>query len=107
MYASRQQLTDLISEFQATGQMPEELVTILDRIITGVAGRYGFNSDLEDRKQEFYLLVLRKKDNIRAEGAVFNYLSTMAMNVLRARQKQRPVTVTDFEFVAERAMAEK
>lgn len=105
MYATRLQLAELVKQFQATGQMSPDLVTILDKIITGVAGRHGLKADLEDKRQEYYLLVLRKKDNIKTEGNVFSYLTTCAVNCLRARQRQRPVTVDDFEFVAESCVA--
>ena len=101
VYTTRQELTDLVQEFQATGQMPEALVTILDKIISGVASRYGFWHDLEDRKQEFQLLVLKKVNNIKTTGNVFNYLTTCALNVLRAKDKRRPTTFTDAELEAE------
>ncbi|MBX9677430.1 MAG: hypothetical protein K2X38_01615 [Gemmataceae bacterium] len=82
MYATKPQLAALIRQFQATGQMPEELVAILDKIVTGVAGRFRWWTDLEDRRQEYFLLVMRKFRNIDPEGNVFGYLTRVALNCL-------------------------
>ena len=89
MYATKPQLAGLIREYQTAGRMPEELVAILDKIITGVAYRYRYYQDIEDRRQEYFLLVLRKFENIDPNGNVFGYLTRVAMNCLHLQHRGR------------------
>jgi DNA-directed RNA polymerase specialized sigma24 family protein len=94
MYAERLQLKQLIEQLQTTGRMPDELVTILDKIITGIAQRYKY-SDLDDKKQEFFIKVINKVNNIKLEGNIFNYLTTVARNTLRQKERKRPLLLED------------
>jgi hypothetical protein len=70
--------------------MPDDLVTILDKIVTGVASRYGYWDELDDRRQDFFLLVMRK-----TEGNVFSYLTTVAVNCLRQSSRRKPLVLID------------
>lgn len=88
-------MSRLVREFQTTGRMPDDLVTILDKIVTGVASRYGYWDELDDRRQDFFLLVMRKKDNIKTEGNVFSYLTTVAVNCLRQSSRRKPLVLID------------
>jgi DNA-directed RNA polymerase specialized sigma24 family protein len=88
MYATKPQLVALVKDYQTTGRMPEELVTILDKIITGVAGRFRYwGDDMDDRRQEYFLLVMRKFRNIDTEKNIFSYLTRCAMNVLHLHHR--------------------
>lgn len=97
MYATKPQLAALIRQFQTTGRMPDELVSILDKIVTGVAGRFRLWADIEDKRQEYFLLVMRKAKNIDPDGNVFGYLTTVAANCLRARRRRAWQLFTDVE----------
>lgn len=95
MYVQPEELKRLIGRFQGEGQLSPELVKVLDRIITGLAGRYGYSTDLDDKRQEFFLKVMEKRDAIRQDRNVFGYLTAIAVNILRRRPRKFPLLETD------------
>lgn len=98
MYTSEKEMKQLIRELKKTGIMSERLMVVLQTMVIGINKRYKLWSvtpeDIEDFCQEIIVLVLSKRHMIRLSGSVFNYVTTMCVNlVLRnvrdsERQKQ-------------------
>lgn len=83
MYVRKQKLVSLLADLKAKGEPSRELLTVLEKIITGLAYRYKFVVDIEDAVQEYHILVYRKRNNIDLSQNLFNYLTTLAMNLLK------------------------
>ena len=83
MYISRIRLKQLVEDMQLRGKMSDELATILTKIISGLAARQRFECDLDDRINDFLILVFEKINKLDASQNIFSYLTTMAYNVLR------------------------
>ena len=62
----------------------EELMAMFDILISNIIGSFNFNVDVDDAKQECFLLILKtlKKFN-RSEGSAFNYFTTIIINNLK------------------------
>ena len=83
MYISKIRLRELVEDMQSSGKMSDELAEILTKIISGLAARQRFECDLQDRVNDFLILVYEKIYKLDASQNIFSYLTTMAYNVLR------------------------
>ena len=62
----------------------EELFSMFDLLIHNIITSYGFTIDLDDAKQECFVLILKTLDKFKPEnGKAFNYFTTIIMNNLR------------------------
>lgn len=95
-YVSNHDLTVMTGDLQASGQMPDELVTALTRIMAGVVRRYQAD-DGDDLIQEFILLVLTKYQKVDLTRNVFAYYTTSAINLVRQRRRRRSPQSVELE----------
>tara|TARA_Y100000310_G_C20054327_1_gene522043 strand:- start:78 stop:416 length:339 start_codon:yes stop_codon:yes gene_type:complete len=59
----------------------DELIQMLDILITNILDSFNFRVDLEDAKQECFLLVLKTLKNFTPDkGSAFNYFTTVIVN---------------------------
>ena len=62
----------------------EELVSMLDVLISNILASFNFAVDLDDAKQECYLLIFKTLGNFNKDnGSAFNYFTTVIVNNLR------------------------
>ena len=59
----------------------DELIEMFDILITNILDSFNFKVDLEDAKQECFLLVLKTLKNFTPDkGSAFNYFTTVIVN---------------------------
>ena len=59
----------------------DELIQLFDILITNILDSFNFKVDLEDAKQECFLLVLKTLKNFTPDkGSAFNYFTTVIVN---------------------------
>lgn len=59
----------------------DELIKLFDTLITNILEGFNFQIDLEDAKQECFLLVLKTLKNFSPDkGSAFNYFTTVIIN---------------------------
>jgi len=84
-YIDNDRFEELILLYQETPEDYEkELFSLFDLLIHNIINAYGFTVDIEDAKQECFLLILRTLSKFKPEnGKAFNYFTTIIMNNLR------------------------
>jgi DNA-directed RNA polymerase specialized sigma subunit len=59
----------------------DELIKLFDTLITNILEGFNFQIELEDAKQECFLLVLKTLKNFSPDkGSAFNYFTTVILN---------------------------
>ena len=59
----------------------EELIQLFDILISNILDSFNFKVDIEDAKQECFLLVLKTLKNFTPDkGSAFNYFTTVIVN---------------------------
>tara|TARA_R110000744_G_scaffold30936_9_gene73086 strand:- start:1686 stop:2018 length:333 start_codon:yes stop_codon:yes gene_type:complete len=59
----------------------DELIKLFDILITNILEGFNFKIELEDAKQECFVLVLKTLKNFSPEkGSAFNYFTTVILN---------------------------
>tara|TARA_Y100000296_G_scaffold77741_1_gene99629 strand:+ start:433 stop:777 length:345 start_codon:yes stop_codon:yes gene_type:complete len=62
----------------------DELMPMFDKLIENIMLSFKFNVDLEDAKQECFLLILKTLKNFNPnQGSAFNYFTTIVVNNLK------------------------
>lgn len=62
----------------------EELVELLDILITNILMSFKFKVDFDDAKQECFMLVFKTLKNFKPKsGSAFNYFTTVIVNNLK------------------------
>lgn len=62
----------------------EELIPMFDKLIENIMLSFKFNVDLDDAKQDCFLLILKTLKNFDpAQGSAFNYFTTIIVNNLK------------------------
>tara|TARA_R110000824_G_scaffold340304_1_gene526807 strand:+ start:98 stop:442 length:345 start_codon:yes stop_codon:yes gene_type:complete len=62
----------------------DELMPMFDKLIENIMLSFKFNVDLEDAKQECFLLILKTLKNFNPQhGSAFNYFTTIIVNNLK------------------------
>ena len=62
----------------------DELMGMLDLLISNIISSFNFKVDIEDAKQECFLLILKTLKNFnKDEGSAFNYFTTIIVNNLK------------------------
>jgi|GEM_PF-1832037 len=62
----------------------QELVELLDRLITNILMSFKFRVDHDDAKQECFMLAFKTLKNFRpSSGSAFNYFTTVIVNNLK------------------------
>jgi DNA-directed RNA polymerase specialized sigma24 family protein len=62
----------------------DELMALFDILISTILESFKFNVDLDDAKQECFLLIIKKLKNFDPNhGSAFNYFTTVILNNLR------------------------
>lgn len=84
-YIDNDRFEELILLYQEdTSQHQEELFSLFDLLIQNILVSYGFEIDLDDAKQDCFLLILKTVHKFKPEnGKAFNYFTTIIMNNLR------------------------
>jgi DNA-directed RNA polymerase specialized sigma24 family protein len=82
-YVTKEELSNAIIDYRATGKISPALATILQNIATGVASKYSSEEHREEAVQNTWILFLRHIHKVKLEGSPFNYLSTIAHNACR------------------------
>jgi len=62
----------------------DELMPMFDKLIENIMLSFKFKVDLEDAKQECFLLILKTLKNFNPnQGSAFNYFTTIVVNNLK------------------------
>ena len=83
MYVSNDKLRELIQQQRDTGQVPDELITLIGKIAAGIHQRYRLPLDVDDFRQDATMHILARLHLVQLDKNIFNYLSTLAMNLGR------------------------
>jgi len=84
-YIDNKKFESLIIEF-CSGQHhnSEELMELFDKLITNIINSFNFKVEMDDAKQECYLLILKILKNFDpSQGSAFNYFTTIILNNLK------------------------
>jgi len=84
-YIDNKRFEELILFYQEEPRKhEEELFSMFDLLIQNILVSYGFAVDLEDAKQDCFVLILKTLGKFKPEnGKAFNYFTTIIMNNLR------------------------
>lgn len=84
-YINNKKFETLVIEFSNGNKKNEnELFEMFDLLITNVLLGFRFRIDLDDAKQECFLLILKVLPNFNSDsGTAFNYFTTVIVNNLR------------------------
>jgi len=84
-YIDNKKFEELISLYlKDPKSSEEELMEMFEVLITNIIGSFNFNVDVDDAKQECYLLILKTlKKFKKSEGSAFNYFTTIIINNLK------------------------
>jgi len=62
----------------------DELIPMFDKLIDNITLSFKFNVDLDDAKQDCFLLILKTLKNFDpTQGSAFNYFTTIVVNNLK------------------------
>ena len=81
-YLNNKHFEETIKHYlQNKEEYEDELIRLFDILITNILDSFNFKVDLEDAKQECFLLVLRTLKNFTPDkGSAFNYFTTVIVN---------------------------
>jgi len=84
-YIDNKRFEILISEFINNDRSNvDELMGMFDLLIQNIIDSFNFKVDVDDAKQECFLLILTKLPNFSPEkGSAFNFFTTMIINNLK------------------------
>ena len=84
-YIDNKRFEELILLYQEDQRKhEEELFSMFDLLIQNILVSYGFAVDLDDAKQDCFVLILKTLGKFNPEnGKAFNYFTTVIMNNLR------------------------
>ena len=84
-YIDNKRFEELISLYkQNPREHEDELVGMFDILITNILTSFNFKVDMEDAKQDCYVLILKTLKNFNPEnGSAFNYFTTVIVNNLK------------------------
>lgn len=81
----------------------DELFELFDILITNILVSFKFALELEEAKQECFVLILRSLKNFKQEeGSAFNYFTTVVVNNLKllfTKNKKYNQKLEDFEQI--------
>ena len=100
-YIDNKRFEELISLYlQDPKTYEEELMAMFDMLITNIIGSFNFNVDVDDAKQECFLLILKTlKKFKKSEGSAFNYFTTIIINNLKliyTKNKKYKAKIDDY-----------
>lgn len=94
LYVNKHELIAHVKEYREKKVISTEFLAVLNKIVCGINGRYfpHTNLDVDDIKQEYFLLFLKKQKRIKLRGNIFAYLSQLARNMILSliRKKVMP-----------------
>jgi len=84
-YIDNKRFEELILLYQEDPRKhEEELFSMFDLLVQNIVNSYGFTVDLDDAKQDCFVLILKTLSKFKPEnGKAFNYFTTIIMNNLR------------------------
>ena len=84
-YIDNKRFEDLIFSYKENSEEENtELVGMFDMLISNILIAFGFKVDVEDAKQDCFLLILKSLPNFdRSKGSAFNYYTTIILNNLK------------------------
>ena len=84
-YIDNKRFEELILLYQEDQRKhEEELFSMFDLLVQNILVSYGFAVDLDDAKQDCFVLILKTLGKFKPEnGKAFNYFTTIIMNNLR------------------------
>ena len=84
-YLDNKRFEEVIKCYQVEpDEYQDELVTLLDILITNILKSFKFKVDPDDAKQECFMLVFKTLKNFKpGNGSAFNYFTTVIVNNLK------------------------
>ena len=84
-YINNERFEELISKYiEDPRKYEDELMEMFDLLITNIIGSFNFSVDIDDAKQECFLLILKTlKKFKKSSGSAFNYFTTIIINNLK------------------------
>jgi len=100
-YIDNKRFEELISLYkQNPREHEDELVGMFDILITNILTSFNFKVDMEDAKQDCYVLILKTLKNFNPEnGSAFNYFTTVIVNNLKliySKNKKYTEKINDY-----------
>ena len=84
-YINNKEFEKLIKLYKENPKENEDqLIPMFDKLIDNIMLSFKFNVDLDDAKQDCFLLILKTLKNFNPEqGSAFNYFTTIIVNNLK------------------------
>lgn len=83
-YIDNKKFEEVIIQYQKDKSTEAELVEMLDKLVSTIILSFNFDLDLDDAKQDCFLLIFRNIHKFNpANGAAFNFFTTMILNHLK------------------------
>lgn len=84
-YINNKEFEKLIKLYKENPKEHEDqLIPMFDKLIDNIILSFKFNVDLDDAKQDCFLLILKTLKNFNPEqGSAFNYFTTIIVNNLK------------------------
>jgi|TARA_Y100000310_G_scaffold120174_1_gene118897 DNA-directed RNA polymerase specialized sigma24 family protein len=84
-YLDNTRFEEVIKGYMKTpDEYEDELVSLLDILITNILMSFKFKVDFDDAKQECFMLVFKTLKNFKpTSGSAFNYFTTVIVNNLK------------------------
>ena len=84
-------------------EFEDELVRLLDILITNILLSFKFKVDFDDAKQECFMLVFKTLKNFKgSKGSAFNYFTTVIVNNLKlmyTKNKKYMQKILDYQDI--------
>ena len=106
-YLDNKRVEELISNYLEDPESnEEELMAMFDLLITNIIGSFNFSVDVDDAKQECFLLILKTlKKFKKSSGSAFNYFTTIIINNLKliySKNKKYQIKIDNYKKLIER-----
>tara|TARA_R100000458_G_C8029632_1_gene85714 strand:+ start:92 stop:442 length:351 start_codon:yes stop_codon:yes gene_type:complete len=84
-YIDNKRFEHLIQQYsEEPEKVEEELMCMFDLLISSIITSFNFKVDVDDAKQECFLLILKTLKNFKkSQGSAFNYFTTIIINNLK------------------------
>lgn len=94
-------MVEIVQEAQRKCTLTPRLIEVIKFIVNGLYSRQGFCIDLEDFRQNVYVIMLKKLHKIDPTREVFNYLTSIAYNEARQMIRTRTWEMKKLEGYAQ------
>jgi DNA-directed RNA polymerase specialized sigma subunit len=88
MYTTNEELSELIGQWQESGEMSPRLLQVFKRIVTGLQRRFCRRVEIDDAIQNAMIDLIKQRDNFDVSKGLFNYVTTICLNAMRTQRRK-------------------